>query len=71
MKQKGKREKNKLKLECFNYKKKDHFAHECIELKKVLSGHSHFVFVISHMKVVYFYPVWIVDLRVIEHIALD
>ncbi|XP_041017933.1 uncharacterized protein LOC121260155 [Juglans microcarpa x Juglans regia] len=30
----GKRGKNKSKLECFNYGKNDHFARDCIEPKK-------------------------------------
>ena len=71
--QKGKcAKKDKAKIKCYNYGKKDHFTRECTKLKNVSTLNNFAItYVYAHVFVANTIPGWIVDLRATKHIARD
>ena len=59
-------------MNCFNYGKPGHFAHDCTEPKVIYNQiHFHNAFVSSCLMLIETVPYWNVDSVVIDHIAWD
>ena len=60
-----------VKIKCYNYGKKGHFARDCKEPKKVndLSIVVSTIYVSSFVFLTESYPLWTVDSRATDHVA--
>ena len=71
--QRGKRggKKDFLKVKCYNYGQKGHFARDCVEPKNVVFHSTRVAFVSSCVMMVDSCPLWIVNSAAIDHIVRD